>query len=237
MRKWLIPITLVCFMSAFFLAFQLKVQANNTNINPLSQKNTNLVTIIKDLEAEIASQEDQIEKARNDISAMQNQQTKGQIKELQEELMRIKVVAGLTSVAGPGIIIVLDDNKDGLNANPNDDPNKYIIHYEHILNLVSDLKAGGAEAISINGQRLITTSEIRCVGNVILVNTTRIAPPFEIRVIGSPKILGEIASSRELDILKTSGFPVTIKEDEKVIIPAYKGDLQFNYSQIVKKEG
>lgn len=235
MRKWLVPITLVCILSGFFLAFQLKVQASNTNVNPLSQKNTNLVTIIKDLEKEIKIQENQIEKTRNDLNALQSQQSSRKIQELKSQLDRLKIMAGLTPVVGTGIIIVIDDNKAGLKANPNDDPNKYIVHYEHILNLVSELKVGGAEAISVNGQRLITTSEIRCVGNVILVNTTRIAPPFEIRAIGSPKLLAEIVANGELELLKASHFPVTLQEATELIIPAYKGELQFNYSQPAKE--
>ncbi|MBZ4654967.1 MAG: hypothetical protein JG781_2324 [Peptococcaceae bacterium] len=235
MRKWLVPITLVCIISGFFLAFQLKVQASNTTINPLSQKNTNLVTIIKDLEKEIKIQENQIERTRNDLNALQNQQSSRKLQELKNQLDRLKVMAGLTPVVGNGIIIVIDDNKAGLKANPNDDPNKYIVHYEHILNLVSELKVGGAEAISVNGQRLITTSEIRCVGNVILVNTTRIAPPFEIRAIGSPKLLAEIVTNGELELLKSSNYPVTLQEETELIIPAYKGELQFNYSQPAKE--
>ncbi len=233
-QKWLLPLTIVCIISSFSLAFQLKILNYSSNSNPLSEKNTNLVTIINDLEAEIKEQENQIEKIRNDLSTLQNQQVEGELQELQDELQKVKILSGLTPVSGKGIVITVDDYSQGLQANPNDDPNKYIIHYENLLNIVSELKVGGAEAISINDQRLITTSEIRCVGNVILVNTTRIAPPFEVRVIGSPKILAEIINNGELEILRTSNFPVTLEEQNEVIIPAYKGELQFNYSQAVK---
>ena len=177
LRKWIIPITIVCIISGFLLSFQLKVQASNTDINPLGQKNLNLVTIIKDLESEIKNLENHIEKVRNDLNTLRDQESTGQLQELQNQLKQLKLRAGLTPVIGNGIIITLDDNKAGLEANPKDDPNKYIVHYEHILNLVSELKVAGAEAISVNGQRIVTTSEIRCVGNVILINTTRIAPP------------------------------------------------------------
>ena len=234
-RRWLLPITIVCIISGLFLAFVLKVQANNHTTNPLSQKNTNLVMIINDLEKEIKNQENIIEKIRNDLSNLQNEPTRGKLQELQEQLKTARIAAGLTPVVGEGLLITIDDNKEGLKANPQDDPNKYIVHFEYILNLVTDLRIGGAEAISVNGQRLITTSEIRCVGNVILVNTTRIAPPYEIRVIGSPKLLAEIVNSGELDILKSLNFPVTIQESNAVIIPAYKGDLQYKYCQTVKE--
>lgn len=235
-RKWLLPITLVCIISGFFLSFQLKVLTNSTNTNPLSQKNSNLITIINDLEKEIKNQEEQIAKIRTDLDELQTQQTDSKLQELQEQLKRTKIAAGLTAVKGKGIIIVLDDNTEGMKANPNDDPNKYLIHYEHLLNLISELKVGGAEAISVNDQRLITTSEIRCVGNVILINTTRIAPPFEIKAIGSPKLLTEITTSGEIEILKATNYPVNLTLVEEVIIPAYKGELQFTHSKSVKEE-
>lgn len=236
-RRWLLPIATVCIISGFFLAFVLKVQANSNTTNPLSQKNTNLVMIINDLEAEIKSQEDTLEQIRNDLSILQNESSGGRtVQELQEQLKAARIAAGLTPVVGNGLIITIDDNKDGLKANPQDDPNKYIVHFDYLLNLVSDLKIGGAEAISINGQRLITTSEIRCVGNLILVNMTRIAPPYEISVIGSPLLLTEIVNNGELDILKSLNFPISLEESSAVIIPAYKGDLQFNHPRAVKED-
>ena len=235
MRKtWLIPVTIVCIFSGFFLAMQLKVMANNTLANPLSQKNTNLVMIIKDLEKEIESQETQIEKIRNTIDAMQKKDVTGNLQELQEQLKQSKIIAGLTPVAGKGIIITVDDNTEDFKVNSQSDPNRSLVHYEHLLNIVSELKVGAAEAISINGLRLITSSEIRCVGNTILINTTRIAPPFEIRAIGSPKLLAEISLNGELEILRASNYPVSLQEEDEVIIPAYKGSLQFSYAKTVK---
>lgn len=237
MRKWFISITIVCLISGLVLSLQFKTLKNDpANTNPFSQKNTNLVKIITDLEEEIKTQEDQIAKIRNDLSILQDQQYTGDlIQELKDDLKKARIQAGVTNVVGKGLVITLDDNKEGLKSRPNEDPNKYIIHYEHILNILSELKVGGAEAVSINEQRIITTSEIRCVGNVILINTTRIAPPFVIKVIGSPRLLAEIVSNRELEILRTSNYPVTLEEKEQVIIPTYKGDLQFNYTKSVKE--
>lgn len=232
MRRWVVPLTIVLIISSFFLTFQLKTQAkSNAASQNMSQKNTNLITLIQSLETEIKSQENEIDKVRKELVSLQDQQVKGQLSRQQEELKKAQMAAGLTAVSGPGIILTVDDNSEGLKAKPNDDPNKYIVHYEHILNLVSELKRAGAEAISVNDQRLITTSEIRCVGNVILINTTRIAPPFEIRAIGSPKLLAGMVTNGELDMMKASNYPVALKEENQVIIPAYKGELQFSNTQ------
>lgn len=236
MKKWLWPFMIVCIFTGFFISYQFKLQSNNVQANPLSQKNSNLITIITNLEEEIKYYEEQIAAARQDLVDLQTKQASGRLTELQAELKKAQLRAGLLPVKGKGVIITLDDNNEGLKANPDDDPNKYIIHYESILNIISELKVAGAEAIDVNGQRIITTSEIRCVGNVILVNTTRLAPPFVIRAIGSPKLLYEVTGKREVAILKTAQYPVSIQEAEEVIIPAYKGDLQFNYSSIIKGE-
>lgn len=235
MRKWILPITLVCLISGLLIALQFKVQASLSS-NPLEQRNANLIAIIKDLEKDIKELENQNDSFRKEITDYENTKSTGFAKtqKLQQELKRAKMIAGLLPVSGPGITIVVDDNKAGLLASPNDDPNKYIIHYENILNIISELRVGKAEALSINGQRFVSPTEIRCVGNVILVNTTRLAPPFEIRAIGQPDLLEDIITSGEYELLKNSGFPVSLKKDVSVKIPAYKGSYQFNFLQEVK---
>ena len=120
--------------------------------------------------------------------------------------------------------------------NPESNPNNYIVHYESLLALVEEIKRAGAEAVSINEQRLITNSDIRCVGNVILVNTTRIAPPFEISAIGNPLLIEKyILNSSEYDFLLSSEIPVSYElfTDENVItVPSYKSDITFSYTQL-----
>ncbi|MFZ5944430.1 MAG: DUF881 domain-containing protein [Bacillota bacterium] len=238
MRKWVLPITIVCIISGLLLSLQFRVQASLVS-NPVGQKNQALVGLINNLEAEIIRYQTELGDLRSELENIENNTASGQsdIKALQQKVQRAKLKAGLLPVKGRGIKVILDDNKAGLNASPNDDPNRYIIHYENILNIIAELKLGKAEAISINGQRLVTSSEIRCVGNVILVNTTRLAPPFEISAIGNPEILEEVLLSGEYDLLKSAGFPVsyTIYQKENPLeIPAYSGTYQINYTKLNK---
>jgi len=237
-RKWVLPITIVCIISGLLLSLQFKAQASLSS-NPIGQRNEALVGLINNLEREITSYQEDLNNLREELDQIENSTTTGQvdIKKLQQKIQKAKLQAGLLPIKGRGIKVVVDDNKAGLNAAPNDDPNRYIIHYENILNIITELRLGRAEAISINGQRLVTPSEIRCVGNVILVNTTRLAPPFEISAVGNPDILEEILLSGEYDLLKSTGFPVNYTRYDKenpVEIPAYTGTYQFNYTKINK---
>ncbi|NLW24884.1 MAG: DUF881 domain-containing protein [Clostridia bacterium] len=236
MRKWILPITFVCIISGLLLALQFKIQASQTP-TPTEQRNEILVGIINNLENEISTYQERIAEIKAEIETIEDVTASYQddIKYLQQKVQKAKLQAGLTNVKGRGIRITLDDNKSGLLLAPNDDPNRYIIHYENILNIITELKLGRAEAISVNGQRIVSTSEIRCVGNVILVNTTRLAPPFEIKAIGDPDRLEEILLAGEYDLLKSTGFPVSYEkftEETPLEIPAYTGTFQFNYTTL-----
>lgn len=226
-----LSVTLICFMIGGLFALYIRyAPSSQSQTNALSQRMDNLVSTINNLEQEIAAYEGIVQTSRDELAGLETQAQSGWLGQLQEQLRMAKLQAGLTPVTGPGIVVELDDNVAGQKADPNGDPNAYIIHYEDLLAIVSELKSGGAEAIAINEQRLITTSELRCVGNVILVNTTRIAPPFVIQAIGAPAILTDMVTFGRLDPLTTEGFPVTVSENQALVLPAYKGELQFKYT-------
>jgi uncharacterized protein YlxW (UPF0749 family) len=229
----ILTLTLACFLIGCLFALQQYAGSGGEQNTALSERMDNLVSTISDLEQEIAAYEGLIEQYRAELAEMDSGHQTAAIQSLQEDLKMAQLRAGLTQVTGQGIEVTLDDNYDGLRENPGGDPNNYIIHYEDLLSIVSDLKSAGAEAIAINDQRLIGTSELRCVGNVILVNTTRLAPPFVIQAIGNPAILWDTAAYGRYDFLLLSHFPVTLEARESLILPAYKGELQFTHAKLL----
>ena len=243
MRKWVIPITLFCMFIGFFTTQAIKVQAAAPTGNS-DNRNEVLISLITNLESETAAQEARLTNLRQQIEQVISQSATGenQLSALQAELSNLQILAGMTPLVGPGIIISLDDYAAGLAASPNEDPNRFIIHYDKLLNIVNDLRAANAEAISINGQRIIASSEIRCVGNVILVNTTRLAPPFLISAIGDPTTLEKtINSSVSYETLRVTGFPVSYQifadtAPTLVTIPAYTGSFPTANMKIVEME-
>lgn len=233
MKKGIILITLLSILSGMFIVWQFQSQANQ-NPSPINQKNEVLINFINDLEVDITERENKLNALRKELNTIDQTSSEEQlyISRLKKDIKSSQLEAGLLPVSGEGIIIEIDDNKSGLTSSPNDDPNRFIIHYENILNIISELKLANSEAISINNQRLTTRSEIRCVGNVILINTTRLAPPFVIKAIGDTDLLKNLVLSGEYDFLKGLGFPVkhTIHgQDNPLTIPAYTGSFQFDY--------
>lgn len=234
MKKWVISITCACLVLGFLFSLQIKLQ-NAVTLAGSDDKNDVLISLVKNNEAEIAVYEESLSDLRKQYEEMTAKSAEAkEVQDLQESLSKLQFQAGLSAVSGSGIIVTLDDNAIGLTQAPQSDANNYIIHYQYLLRIVNDLKRGGAEAISINDQRLVTTSEIRCVGNTILVNTTRLAPPFEIRAIGDVLALEDaILNSWQFDTLKMLNFPVkyqtTTPQEPSLTIPAYAGSFTSKY--------
>lgn len=147
--------------------------------------------------------------------------TSSDIQTLKTDLDSARFLAGMTSVRGPGIIITLDDSKIRLAEGVN--PNNTIIHDANLSEIVNTLRAYGAQAISINDERLIATSEIQCAGPTVSVNNVRYAVPFVIKAIGDANYLEAIMKTpgNVIDIMATYGIQISIKKDNNIVVPSY----------------
>ena len=106
------------------------------------------------------------------------------------------------------------------------------------MKVINELRAAGAEALSVNGQRLTGTSEIRCAGPTLSVNNVRSAPPFEVRAIGDTHALEQALKMRGgvADTLKVWGIELVIETADDIYIPAYKGALTYTYAHETEEE-
>lgn len=128
---------------------------------------------IADLREEVRVQEKQVEDRRTTS------------KDLSAELQDYKMIVGLTPVEGEGVTVTLNDGKyEGL-KDRNDFKNDAIIHSTDILDTVNLLWAAGAEAITINDERVVGTTSINCIVNTILVNEAHVGTPLIIKAIGN----------------------------------------------------
>ncbi|TWT28105.1 DUF881 domain-containing protein [Planomicrobium sp. CPCC 101110] len=137
-----------------------------------------------------------------------------------EEAEELRRVLGLLPVEGSGLTVTLQDGE----YNPSSvDPNDYIVHESHIFQVINELYISGAEAVSINGQRIHANSHIVCTGPVITVDGVKYPAPFTIAAIGKPDVL---ASSIKLpggvmDQLVNDNVVVTLDEGQTIFMPAF----------------
>lgn len=135
-----------------------------------------------------------------------------------QEVAKLSKFTGTNKKVAPGIVLRLSDDDRPLKKEEN--PNYGIIHNTDLLELVNNLWASGAEAISINEQRVTAQTNITCIGPTILINKTRVAPPFLIKAVGDTKKLVNGVKNGYLKSLELYGIKYHIEKYERIEIPA-----------------
>lgn len=231
-------LTLFSIIIGIFIATQMKL--NVESYAPVTIKSIQVTKEeINQLKEEI-KELDKIEKEKiQELEKLKNvsQGDEDIIDVLYKDLKFNMAKAGYSDLEGPGIEITMYDNPSNhiVGFSVSDD----IIHDVDILNILNDLRIAGAEAISINDERVISSSEIKCGGPIIKLNQRSLATPFKIKAIGDPKLLMAAVNAPGTygDILKTVykiGFEPEAKD--KVLIHGYGGKFSFKFA-IPKREG
>ncbi|TDE12658.1 DUF881 domain-containing protein [Jiangella asiatica] len=181
---------------------------------------------VQELEAQVADLTKEIEDYAADNSDSQTDEVNRQIEEMMPE-------AGLTPVEGPALSVTLDDAPLPANLDEeSDDYNveDYLVHQQDLQGVVNALWAGGAEAMTVMDQRIVSTSTIRCVGSVLLLHGRTFYPPYTITAIGDADAmrdaLGSSPAVREYrswaDLV---GLRYDVADEGTVTMPAYTGTI------------
>lgn len=229
-----VSISVVCVVLGILLAMQFKSVRQNSVVDNLNttrvqtlqelldderEENTRLQAQLKESEAEVQAYRE----AAADSGAENNQA-------MLDELAFYRKAAGMTDVVGPGVEVVLNDSTA---ANTSGNENNYLIHDSDILSVVNELRDAGAEALSLNGHRILATTEIRCSGSVVTVNGRRTSAPFVIDAIGDQETMFNALMMRNgvVDVLKQWSIQVEVTEVDELLIKAYDGTIEYRYAQ------
>ncbi len=160
------------------------------------------------------------------------------VEETTASIAELSPVVGLTEVVGPGVTVSLDD----ANA-PNPLPDgytgdDYLVHQQDVQGVVNALWRGGASGVTVMGQRLVSTSAVRCVGNTVILQGQVYSPPFVIEAVGNVARLAEaldadesVAFFREWAGVVGLGYDQQITQE--LVLPAYTGPLTTDDAQVV----
>jgi uncharacterized protein YlxW (UPF0749 family) len=227
-KSWVFQVTALCIVLGMLLALSLKTHraavehgepSRSTAVGYAfwAMRNDNVK-----LRKDVADYKDRFER-------LARAQAKGvHTSDFQRLFDENKVFAGTVGVHGPGIVVLLKDSpKRNTSVMAQENLGDYIIHDRDVREVVNELCAAGAEAIAVNGQRLVADSSIRCVGPVVRVNSTPIAAPFFIKAIGDPETLE--------NALKMPGGPadglfllgmIEVAKQPDLVLPAFKGSTR-----------
>lgn len=175
------------------------------------------------------------EKINEEQAGVENQSEDSNV----ELLEALKTKVGLSPMSGKGVEVLLDDSPIAHRESA-DITDLDLVQAGDIRDIINLLRAGGAEAISLNNQRVIASSTVTSVGTTLLVNNFHIAPPFNIKAIGDTGILLQRLQSKRLipslyEREKNGNIVFELFVKNTINIPIYGGDLKANYLNLVKQ--
>ena len=233
----IITIGLICFLLVLIIFMQFKVvyQTDITSIDTMREE---------DLKAELSSWKTKYEETEDKYIEVtetlkkyqEESSSNGEAKNnLEDELENIEMMLGLTDVEGEGIVITLKDpdTVDYIDYEYDEADAKQTVNYIELIQIINYLKAAGAEAISINGERVVYKTDIAQITvtpSYIKMNSKRISPPYEIKAIGDPDYLkGTLIGTGYVDRIKGWGQTIEFQEQKKITINKYSGVMETKY--------
>lgn len=186
------------------------------------------------------------ERLRQEISRLQEKSSRlsaatrarqVRLGDVQRDIEELAKMGGLVAMSGPGIEVVLSDSL--LRSSPSGDLNDLVIHEQDIQVVVNALWAGGAEAVAVNGERLISTSAIRCVGNTLLLNGSVHSPPYRIQAIGETRNMRRSLDTDPLVAQFTEAadryrLGYEISPAAQLDVAAYEGSPRMRYATVAR---
>jgi uncharacterized protein YlxW (UPF0749 family) len=226
--KLTLSLTVVSMVLGFMISLQYKQQIQARLTGGFSSSDTEEKKMLSELnvlkDSNNAAQK-QLGKVTSQLSSFEKTAVRdGQLQDLQQRLQDQRILAGSTPVMGPGVSVTL---MDGVPADAA--VTDYLTHDWEVRSVINELFTSGAEAISINGYRVVATSGVFCSGPVVRVNDHRITAPFQIQAIGDPQTLksaltmpgGILDNLRSTSKIKVSDPQVI----QSVNMPAFTGNL------------
>jgi uncharacterized protein YlxW (UPF0749 family) len=228
-----VPVACAC---AGLLATTSMINANGTDLR--GGRHTDLIGLVSEQRSEVQGLRRTIRSLQSQVDALSKQVPGRQSSQLTRQLEAIAAPAGLDQLQGPGLVIALDDAPLDQPGSGDIDPNLLVVHQQDIQAVVNALWAGGAEGITLQGQRIISTTGIKCVGNTVVLQGVPYSPPYRIAAVGDTGSMYDavMAAPSVQTYLQYTQPPYnlgwSLRQVPSLAIKPYDGPLGLDYAKV-----
>jgi uncharacterized protein YlxW (UPF0749 family) len=197
-----------------------------------------------DLASIVADQSDRVKQTRAeaasvqaDIDRLTTQVNDPLLDTLDRQMRRLTAPTGMTPMSGPGLVVTLNDAPAEQEVPDGVNPNLFVVHQQDLQAVINALWAGGAEGISLQDQRIIATTGIKCVGNTVRLHDVPYAPPYVIRAVGDPgELFDALSSSPQVQTYRSYTLAPynlgwELREEPELDLPAYSEPITLQYAE------
>ena len=180
-QRWPVAVLTMCVLAGGLFAAA-SVTSAGSDLRPAGG---DVASLLQERALRVEQSRAEARDLQQDIDDLATSAPGSSLDELLASLTRLQAISGLTPSRGPGVRVALTDAPRSVDV-PGLDPNVLVVHQQDIQAFVNAMWAGGAEAVSLQGQRLISTTGIKCVGNTVVLDGVPYSPPYVIEAIGEP---------------------------------------------------
>lgn len=224
---------IVCMLLTIGMCVQIKtVEDANKVVGPTMAGNDGLKDELLKVREQYNNKYSELEKAEEELDQIRAQAVSNNSQDTskKDEITNINKLLGYTEVKGSGVIVHLDDNRD-ISEEEVLNVSDTMVHYNDLIRVVNELFNAGADAISINDQRIVQTTGIVCDGNIIRVNGKMVGVPITVKAVGFPERL-EMQLARVggyISYLKSYMVKASVEKADNLVIPKYDGVYTYDY--------
>lgn len=206
----------------------------------LRSTTTDLGTLVSDRSEDVADLRAENRRLLAENAALSDEVHDDEVEQARVKVDRLERPAGMLPASGPGLVVTLDDApQDRLDDPEGVDVNLLVVHQQDIQAFVNALWAAGAEAISLQGQRLISTTGIKCVGNTVVLEGVPYSPPYRIEAIGNPDALqAGLDDSRSVEIyqeyVQEYELGLSVERAEDLDVPGYEVTPRLRWAEPIE---
>jgi uncharacterized protein YlxW (UPF0749 family) len=234
--SWQVTLGIALLALGFLIAAQLA--SEGPRVRYTTQERSPLVVSAVTLQARQETLKDRVLELRAQI---QEAEQRGQgsaelVRQLNDQLQHARIASGLLALQGTGIVFQLEDSLQPVKAGANEAD--YLVTARDVRTLVEEMWLAGAEAVSVNGERIAQSSGIIDIGGSTLVNSAFIAPPYQISAIGPDDLYEQLSASQgfvAFVVARADAFGIRLSflESDTVDIPAFAGTIASRYARVI----
>ncbi|EFQ84592.1 hypothetical protein HMPREF0063_10444 [Aeromicrobium marinum DSM 15272] len=211
------------------------VTSRGTDIRPLGG---DITSVVEDRARQVEARRTQASTLQQQIDELSEAADVPGLDEVVAAARAAEAPAGFTAVEGPGLRVTLTDTPRSVEVAEGLDPNVLVVHQQDIQGFVNALWAGGAQAVTLQGQRLISTTGIKCVGSTVVLDGVPYSPPYVIEAVGGDtRLRAALDASPEVGLYETyvSRYKLGLQVEtvRTVQAPAYDGALSVQFASAV----
>jgi uncharacterized protein YlxW (UPF0749 family) len=234
--SWQVTLGIALLALGFLIAAQLA--SEGPRVRYTTQERSPLVVSAVALQARQETLKDQVLALRSQIQEVEQrgQGSAELVRQLNDQLQHARIASGLLALQGTGIVFQLEDSLQPVKPGANEA--EYLVTARDVRTLVEELWLAGAEAVSVNGERIAQSTGIIDIGGSTLVNSAFIAPPYQISAIGPDDLYEQLSASQgfvAFVVARADAFGIRLSflESDTVDVPAFAGTIAFRYARVV----